>query len=96
MVYKVYGKTGKSYLFEMWKNNENLSCVIDGIQLPIPNIFIFNYKDYSFKEIEKFFDYYNKNETLIYLYSNSYYSEIKDFINFLETLKHDFVIFIRE
>ena len=96
MVYKVFGQTGKSYLFEEWKSPNNLSCVIDDTKLHIPDVYIFYYKKYSLHSLEEFFNDYNKNGKLIYLYSNLYYEEIKDFIEFLETLKHNFIIFIRE
>lgn len=96
MVYKVYGKVGKGRLFSHWKKEDELGCTIDSTSECLFGDYIFNYKDYSHADIKEFFEVNNSDGKLIYLYSNSTYEELKDFINFLETLKHDFILFIQE
>lgn len=95
MVYKVYGKVGKEHLLSHWKKEDELGCTIDNTSGCFNN-YIFNYKDYRYADIKEFFDLKNPDEKLIYLYSNSTYEELKEFISFLETLKHNFVLFIQE
>ena len=96
MVYKVYGKVGKGRLFSHWKKEDELGCIIDSTSEYSFGDYIFNYKDYSHEDIKDFFDSKNPSKRLIYLYSNSTYEELKDFIEFLETLNHNFVLFIQE
>lgn len=96
MVYKVYGKVGKGRLLSYWKKEDELGCTIDGTPGCFLSDYIFNYKDYSHEDIKEFFDVNNSDGKLIYLYSNSTYEELKDFIDFLETLKHNFILFIQE
>lgn len=56
--------------------------------------YILNMQKNSYAEFKKLFDTYNA--TKICLYTNSTPEELKDFIDFLETLDHNFVIFIHE
>lgn len=56
--------------------------------------YILNMQKNSYADFKKLFDTYNA--TKICLYTNSTLEELKDFIDFLETLKHNFVIFIQE
>lgn len=96
MVYKVFGKVGKGRLFSYWKKEDELGCTIDSTSGYLYGDYVFNYKDYNYEDIKEFFDLKNPNRKLIYLYSNSTYEELKEFISFLETLEHNFVLFIQE
>lgn len=96
MVYKVFGKVGKARLLYHWKKEDELGCVIDNASGGSIGNYVFDFHDYSYADIKDFFDVKNPDEKLIYLYSNSTYEELKDFIGFLETLNHNFVIFIQE
>ena len=95
MVYKVFGKIGKARLLYHWKKEDELSCVIDNT-FEIFGDYVFDFRNYSYADIKEFFDIKNPDEKLIYLYSNSTYLELRDFIEFLETLNHNFVLFIQE
>lgn len=96
MVYKVFGKKGKARLLYHWKKEDELGCVIDNSSVVYVGDYAFDFRNCSYADIKEFFDIKNPDGKLIYLYSNSTYLELKDFIAFLETLNHNFVIFIQE
>lgn len=56
--------------------------------------YILNMQKNSYADFKKLFGTYNA--TKICLYTNSTLEELKDFIDFLETLDYNFVIFIQE
>lgn len=96
MVYKVFGKVGKAHLLYHWKKEDELGCVIDNASGGSIGNYVFDFRDYSYADIKEFFNIKNPDGKLIYLYSNSTYEELKDFIEFLETLNHNFILFIQE
>lgn len=56
--------------------------------------YILNMRRNSYADFKKLFNTYNT--TKIHLYTNYTREELKDFIDFLETLNHNFVLFIPE
>lgn len=84
-----FKKIKTSYLLE----KDEIGCAIfsDG---GIFTGYILNMQKNSYADFKKLFGTYNS--TKICLYTNSTLEELKDFIDFLETLNHNFVIFIQE